>query len=575
MRTSKLLILFIIVLLLLAPVSSKVIVNSDNWQDTAVSLNYAQNIGEEVFFVKTPGDASVASKSLNQDSKHLILSSEDKPAVKDLDSKLENSGISVETQQTNWEKSQNRLYREIKEEQGALGKFIVVKPDFGTGMVTAFPKVVQDDYHILFYTDNTAEFLEKEASKVIFLGEYVSRPWKNSPYKYELVDKGNPGENNREFIRRFLSQKNWVTLIGKNGVDKDALLQGSPLVLKEDVDDTAEFLESQDVKTLEVIGAQNALYGKQVEELVEQELRTVVKIGRTFTGEEELEGERYPLKLIEPDWRRKNLSIGKTVYDKDSGLFRAEILNNGNTDSHVEIREIQLKMVNGTVIALKPEKNVKTDASSTFPYITDLDSGLNISQTKVTAISDNERVLGKKGLGFQDIKYGNVGPVEDINTEEVVFNTSSNRFSLSLTNRGDGEVWVKALSSDSSEILESESKVLASGETASLKFKNYISSENVSQNSRLNFTLFQGEDENKFVYSQDLGQSIDVRPRPIELKAKNILTVASIVMLAVFIAVVTYFERDWLREKVFLPETLESFLNSFSLEEADENYCKY
>lgn len=479
MRSCRTVVL-VFLLLVIPSCSGTVIVNSEDWRDTFTALSYAEAAGEESILVDTPGQAELAAETLGN-GEHLLLVSRESPAVADLTRRLKLKGLDVKRTEFSWE-DQYSLYSEVENKSGGL---IVVDGEFGQSAITVFPKVVREDYFLIFNDSRTAEFVDKSSANIIFAG----MPTMEGGDLH--IKEEDPGAVNREFISRGLGDFRQVVLTGRNRIERQALTSGKPLLLKDSPRELASFLRDSKVDVIEVMGASNLAVARQVDALMERDIGIVVKVARKVTGS--FSGD-YPLQYLEVRQRNPGVEMGSVLYDRESGELSVPFRNTGNVQSPVRIRQAMLDTGQGEIRL--PGRVIRLDPGDQLAMVYRIPEKKNVSSASFKAYSDGKRLTGGNGLEPQPVYSGEIVPpttleLESLGGEEKV---------AALRNTGSQGVWVKLFPAynASRDVKDAGPVWVGPGEKKSVSLPWSASAGNI--------TAVYGQERGRYSYSIKLGE---------------------------------------------------------------------
>ncbi len=307
--------LALVIIIFSSIVSAGAVINSDNWRDIGKGIERAGEIQEDFFVVDSPGELYVAESTLQGDQ---VLFNTDSPALAGIETR---SAINfARTESISWE--------EIRESDS----YVVIKPDFGTDMVSVLPYVIQRNSSIIFYRDELRQRIEELEGEKLFYGDYSFEPGQYFD-DVEHLDRGWQ-ENNFEIVSRL--ESNWATISPRTYFNPEVLSENDPVLLKSDLREMSSFLEDSSIENLRVIGYSNLVYAQRLKDMTTKDLNIAVKTGRVFTGSSELDG-RYDLKKIDIPHRSYSLEIGSTSIDRNNSDIEVKLVNTGSTDRRVVI----------------------------------------------------------------------------------------------------------------------------------------------------------------------------------------------------------------------------------------------
>ncbi|MFB6180725.1 MAG: hypothetical protein ABEJ93_02510 [Candidatus Nanohalobium sp.] len=466
-------------------VSADVVINSDNWREVAIGMNYAELKGEDFRIIDNLGEAKLAPEIVEEPV--VVLESRRSQTVENYEMFLKNQGLNnVETQQLDLNSSYS-FYNQLEDD---VKGFLIVKPGFSEETVIGLPEASRKNYLLLYYSKGrTEEFLNRHSSKkAVFVGGFPERPWKKIENNYKTVTEGSALNNSLKLAEPYLRESEGVKAAAAAYLTK-GLAQKEPVILLKDVERVSNFLEENNANFIEIIGPENAVYGTRVRELTNGDVRAIVKTARTFTGNPELSGKEVPIQRIQAKPRTTEIKIRNAYHYKNKiGL---KLANTGTSTAEFNIAGIETS---------NPEANPSVNSSRYFlkPGSTLI---LEASYSKKEKPEKVEVLVYRKGEALklsssvQEKSRGFVKP--SLETGDPVYIEEKRVIRVPVKNKGDEGLNVSAfitgLELGGREFVLESSESLDAGESGELVFSAYLSEEERDQ--AFNLSLAAGGSE--------------------------------------------------------------------------------
>lgn len=331
---------FILLFLLFLPKAfGLIVVNSQDWKISLLSLLYAKKLNEKIYLITSLGEADLASKMYRNEN-IIIIESLENPIVKNLKNFMELRGRKVEKviHVSSPFLFQFEIEKELKPEC-----YVVVPSKFSLDAISSFPYVLNKNCTLIFWSkefkDLIISFLNSINKPIIFFGVFDERPWLFLKRNYTLLVFNDFFDANKKMVELLVNdfRKNnkrfWVVFIDGKTIEEGFLLEGMPIfIFDNNVEKSYEFLKKLNVSLIEAITPEMVTPASRIREKSNKTIGVVVKIGRTFTGIPELRGKTWMLKLQKTNYPIFDLKIKGVYYDKNSEKLIIVFENNGNIE---------------------------------------------------------------------------------------------------------------------------------------------------------------------------------------------------------------------------------------------------
>ena len=345
--------------LLISAGKAHVIANSQDWRDAYLCFLYAKFRNEDFDFLINLGETDLLLSSLPKNTKYEVFESLKAPIIKNLKSFMANYGFTMVEEHTitDFNDLQFALFERVKD---SVRGFIVIRPEFGYDAISVFPYAIRNRYWVFFCTEENEKRVlailnSYKTKKVIFYGDFPLRPWKKIGNPCEVYASG-IRENNLKMVETLFKQipNAWVMLSNGEYMEKGFMNAGMPVLFTlSSPQDTVKFLKRLNVRIVEVIGPENMDFGHRIRELSNRTIGVVAKIGRTFTGNPELEGKLFAFPYKRVDTMHHDM---KLEFLWNESTIVAKITNNGNVKEYFRIVSLRVEQSDGKVLLLSDER---------------------------------------------------------------------------------------------------------------------------------------------------------------------------------------------------------------------------
>lgn len=532
--------------------SADVVVNSGDWREVSIAYNYGLLEDRDVTVVNNLGQARLAPELVDTDKRHLVLESENSSAVTDVSTFLESGGVEdIETQNNfHYAEGSHSLFERAEND---IEGFIVVNKDNIADTVSSFPKMY-DGYWLLYYESGTTEEVlnSNPEQDVVFIGEFLTKPWIGLENDYEKIDNENAVERNYEIAERMIEDDGERGVQGSTGtfVENGIATTGKINLIMDDSQRAYEFLDDNGVDLLEIIGPESGQIGSEIRSASDGDIAVLVKTARTFTGNPQLSGQEVPLQTISGDPVGPSIGLISVVYDEGSGLLEFNFFNTGSETGEVVFTAAEIQGIEGDAVNVEPDESSFTVRSGTvFSKTVEWNEDFVPESADLLASSEGESVANSDGSTVYDISEGDVeqSQPKNLSVERAVYNNDTRTLELVVRNNGDSEVSVSPLldslnvGGDEVEMLSSNNELfLEPGESGSAFFNVYMTSEDMAQMESISGTLSAGDLTGSFSDER----SFEVQEIELEAGGDGLSIGVILVLLFVFVLSVGYFKRE-------------------------------
>ncbi len=495
--------LSILFLFLLIPAAtSTVVVNSENWRDISVGIQYADYNEKDFRAVSTTQEGYLTSNVLSNEDHVTVLSSGFEKALSiDYADFLENQGVEETTKkEISWNISQYELYEQVSHK---VDQMIVIRPDFGADFSAVYSYARQTDSWILFYDEEVIDFLEEEGKHTVFYGVFPERPWiELENVDYELYNHEDHYKNNMELTAEHISLTGSSTVkgLGERTITPGSLKGSSkPVLLLSDSEELVDFSFEHDIGLFEIVGPEHNTIGHNIRTDSNREIGVIVKTGRTFTGIEGLEGVEMPSNRILVPQRGSDVRIERAIHDPDTNNIYILYRNYGMTGARIDYLGADLVDAQGSIELVDGfEATMMIGPESTRSQKFRLDADGVPTAIDVTALADGSEIPYNESEGnlVQQTRIGNLSePV----IEDMKIDGFSRKLGLEVSNPGDETIYAGMLIEEidvdgSTYELKSDREEIPPGETAFLQTSLRLDREEAEQLSPINATLVSGSE---------------------------------------------------------------------------------
>ncbi len=304
------------------------VVNSENWADVYSVMLYSSLQDKTAVFTNSESVSSL-TQFLSKDNDLIVYESTKTPFIKNLDSQLE----SVEFQVKDTEKSSD-FNIDLDPE---TGKYFVISEDNSRISISLAPLAVRDDYWVLIVNEDNLGSVSRKlanADSVIAVGNF------KRSYLDELESHFSEWINNKDL---FADSQALATRLGINDdlvvladglfLEKEFFITETPVLLtghNKILGDTYDFLESEGVKYVVIVGNELAVVGEQIREKSNQEISVRVKFGQS--GSDITTGTVYGLSMFALPQQTIGLTVQKAAYNplnKELIIYYENLGNSG------------------------------------------------------------------------------------------------------------------------------------------------------------------------------------------------------------------------------------------------------
>jgi hypothetical protein len=524
--------------------TSSIITNSQDWKDTSIAVSYSGFTGDDAYSVTDYSEALVVSGLLGSNGSHTVFESEN-PVWEGYETKLSNEDVNnVETRPLEWEESQFDLYSDVSDQ---VEGFIVVQPDYGMNTISAFSKVIRDDYWLLYYNgQETERFLENQGKPVTYYGDFLRRPWDSTDLQNEtIISEGSMQENNAELVRRQLRSGDSSSMVYAQDsfFEPRFLKKGDPILVDQSLDTASSIVQENEVDVVQVIGASQVNFGSDLEDRAEN-TSVIAKFGRRFTGVNELR-DTYPIKKVDVRPVETDISVSGVRFNPGSTGLEVVFDNAGTLPTRVNLSAISLSgQGNSDVVSTsrsvltRPEKNTTVEIDSNLTFTPETAS---ISFTYPGGES-----LGNNQFGVEQV---NSTSVSDLSLEDVFYMKPDREIVMEIRNTGDNVVTTGTYLDDLSimnrtvDVLSESQTAISPGSSRQLRVDAYLTEEEIERNQNLQVVAAYGPSR---LTALDLerfeSSSLEVRENTLRDVATTYV-VPGVIVIVIILLVLLYRKR--------------------------------
>lgn len=309
-----------------------VVVNSKDWHDIYLGTVHANHIGADLLYFTSLGDAQIKTQTVHQDRPVTVLESA-RPVVKNYESVLRTNGF------TTYEVIEYENYRDLQLElfDGEYAGVVVLDPTFGVEAIALSPRIGTEILRPFFLDETNGNDLERASrgfDETIVAGYFPIRLIEDidASESYTGMSSTNANIISRSFANG--SDATWGTIMRIDRVDFVGLLQNRPVVIYAgSISDTVEVVREIPLDRYEIISADAANLGPQIEEGVGRDLSFMLKYGRTITNLPGLTGQILDLDTVFVDYPSPDLVIDSIEHYEDANALLVTYRNRGNINT--------------------------------------------------------------------------------------------------------------------------------------------------------------------------------------------------------------------------------------------------
>ncbi|MEM5868929.1 MAG: hypothetical protein QXL09_03190 [Candidatus Aenigmatarchaeota archaeon] len=545
---------FLFFLSLISSVSfSTIVANSNDWRDVYILMIYSYYNGEKFNFINSLGEAEILAKTLRKNESISVFESRQNSIVKGYANFLRLKGFQSVSEDIfiNYESLQFDLYQLIKKN---ISGFIIVKDDFGYDAISVAPYAINKNYWVFLYNPDTKrrilEILKINSDKeVIFYGEFLDRPWKKITNPTYIIDEKNSMKNNIKILDIFsqlLTNNSWLILVGGDYLDEIFILQKMPITFtSQNLEDIINWCLKNNVKLIEVIGPENVDFGQRIREQSNRTIGVVVKTGRTFTGDPELRGKQFVLRVMGVDIPLEILKIEEVYFLPNMKEIVLIISNEGNVDLYYYISGIGAFYGEQEIFPqFSPELHfIPKGKRLSIPIPIDLNKTPDKIELLLTYGYQYpfEKVLDKK---IYDVEASDIYDEFNITLLEAFYDIFNEKLGITLINNEDKEVFT-SLEIFDFEILGLNRSLLIpptklqSREKKTLFFDIYLDEEDLEKNKEIKIRLYSGRKEDFMVTSSK--KVLELQPKKSVVTSLITMLISSPSFLVIILIIIVIF----------------------------------
>ncbi|RKY41346.1 MAG: hypothetical protein DRP85_06640 [Candidatus Makaraimicrobium thalassicum] len=542
-----------------AQTTQTMVVNSNDWRDLYLATLYSAYKGYKIRFITNLYDAQITSSMFNERSRVIVIESRDRPVYKNYAHLLITRGVGIVSQIES--ATPYDLQLKIAEDLNPKG-YILVNDEFGYDALSVAPYALNNNYWVLFYNDksanNVVDLISKERGKKIILYGNLPEELLNilpPTASYEKIETGSIKGNNMEIVRRLIkdTKVKWVVLSSGEYFEPGFLKSRFPILLYFNNErEIVEFAKKNNIKNMEVIGANMVTIGRKIREISNKTIGVVVKYGQTFTGIDELRGKVFALKVFPLPSLNVRLEITNAFYDKEREMLLIFIKNTGNVPSYFYSAGIRIVDSNGNEMAtlrdeythfIYPDEVFVIKYKVSLPFVKNLVAELYTLYGQSFPLKTYLTQMGKSLPPYRiNIEEATFEYDEDaLDIVYFVYVSSMKSFVARIKNKLDvnlfGDIEIYNLLKNGINYTFSYKGVfeLMPGEEKDIRIPVSISQSDINKNKWLNATIYYGRRKDFMINSIKYGAVLKQEPVPftgfITFLKNNMLTILLIMLI--------------------------------------------
>jgi len=515
MKKILLLFLFICIHLSISIGRSEIICNSNEWKDCYIVFMYSKIKGNEFQLVNSMGEAKILSMELNKKNEHIVFESKSNSIVKNFKEFLQIRGFEHVNSKyfEDYQSLQFEIFEEVKNNINGL---IIIHDDFGYDALSVTPYALLKKYFVLFYNENVKSKIIKTLNEnyelnVIFYGEFLDRPWKKIKNNFTIIDEKSFIKNNLAIIDLYMNiskEKIYFFVSSGDYFEPGFLSAGMPITFIEiPPSELIEILKKYNISIIEIIGPENTIYGQQIRDLSNRTIGVVVRVGRTFTGSEELRGKQVPLRILSLPKPFLSLKI-EDVYLVNNDTLLIQILNDGNIDTYFFISGVGLLKGDKEIF---PQFNysiqiIPKSKSFALPIKLENLSIESFDGVEILGLTDYEIPLKNYIHEKYNLSLITIDDDSIISIDSVSYFVESEILVIKVKNEGNSTVFVYGSIYDMdifglNRSLYFDLKEIKPKQIGELKYKIHLDEDDLERNKEVKINLFYGKNKDFLIKS--------------------------------------------------------------------------
>ncbi len=495
---------------------TQIIINSREWQDVYSGSIYGNILGIENHFLNDYTSVGDFLLGINPDKKDVILiENKNNKIIPTFSSVLEEKGYNiVKTYEGDIYENNLDLYEELDTDTVYFMEY-----KHYVDAMTFIPKITYENSYMLFVSrNNIEEIADITAGKTVYQVSVTDREITSgidaiTTFTPTII-KEKSYELNQMIVTELFEKFNSKSLILSNGdVFETEILMGTKpiLIIGKDVIPISviNFINDNNVSIGILIGASYLESASLLKD--KTDMKILVKIQKAIANglpdtKTAIERKALDMFMIIP--KESKINILDITYNKADKEFLVELENEGEeigffqTNLFIKQGDETLASTSSAEIESVGNSNKITQK---IPY--ELDENLENLEIDIQIFYGEEQgAIDKEERVKKELKYITLLDDSKVNVEDIVYNTKTKRFEISITNTGKKEVYVSGRIYD---LLVAEEKTeffsspitIKKDEIGILEIKAILDEVDLADNSNINLILSYGETENLLIKS--------------------------------------------------------------------------
>ncbi len=486
--------LLIITLLLLSVASvsaEQVIINSNDWRDVIVGLQYAASIGDRGRFVVSEEQGQALISELGDDKDILLITGNDQimPGMRSL---LISQGYTVDELES---KDPVQLSHDLAL-QANTTSLVVISDDYGYDAISVANYANIRGSSVVFASDETKFLIEdKNPEELLLYGQIPSAVYDDiQEFNPIIINNQDRFEDNFELVKRFIEFENQSTLLLTNGefIEEQLVTDNKPVLFtgRQTVpDEVIDLLKEQDFRIGIIIGnslAPNAHYIKE-----SAQMSIFIKFAKG-KNQQQVSLDTFPLPVPNP-----LLQISDSEYDQTTRKLFVTYQNPGDVPTYFSG---SFKTPSGTVedkqIVFIEAGTYKTVAYDSEPPQGDINYTIFFGAYPAT--------LDLMLQGFITPKLVRIDDKSNVTVTDASYDTTKQRFVITIDNNGGVPSYVLTELVDvriggNKMRLGASVEQISAGRQKKVYIPAVLSEKDIERNKEIRVELFFGERENTLI----------------------------------------------------------------------------
>jgi len=501
-------------LVLAANSFNQLISNSENWEDTFSTLEYANLKGVPGTFLVSTLDGNVVLNSMTKSNNIEVISSRKNPYVFNYPDLIRSKGFAG-AQEVTTDSANIDLMSDLPE----INNFIVVGDSYGYNAIAAVPyATLTKSWIFLANRQNIYQIdaiLSKINNKKILVYGYVDREVTDTLSKYnpETINTGDKFQDNIEIVKKYSIVKPVKQVILTNGefIEKEIMDGAEPVLFtgKENVPaPIAEYLKNSNISVGVLIG--NDLVGAATNIRRDTGISVMVKFARGARAQTGGVAEVEGLDLFPLPTPFLNLTIYSIQYNKANSQLSITYKSSSNAPLYLK-GTITLNSDQGKnrVGDLNPIFLAPGDFK-TISYSIDIASSDNLTADISTLFGETSSSLDRILTGTLNVESIDILDKCKLSKDDVTavkYNKQKQEFLIDIKNPIEVDCWVDLELNNINEgyttktLSPGVSNKILSKNSKEIVIKEPQTDSDLEKNSMIDLTVYSGERDTNLVYS--------------------------------------------------------------------------